>query len=52
MDSNHRPPRYKLGALPTELYSLKSVLTIIYRLGKKKTPVVFRGVTSSIKNGG
>lgn len=22
MDSNHGPPRYKLGALPTELYSL------------------------------
>ncbi len=38
MDSNHGPPRYKLGALPTELYSRKIGIKIVYPISKKENP--------------
>lgn len=48
MDSNHGPPRYKLGALPTELYAhsfididiikTKSNGKIVYGIAQKENP--------------
>jgi hypothetical protein len=38
MDLNHGPPRYKLGALPTELQAENQ--SILYAKSKKRNPCI------------